>query len=641
MIITLKDGSKREVQEGISVIDLAKEISEGLARVATAGRVDGKVVDLRYNLNKDCNVEILTFDDEDGKKAYWHTTSHIMAQAIKRLYKDVKLAIGPAIDGGFYYDFDTEYRFSEADFEKIEAEMKKIIKEDLPIERFELPRSEAIKLMKDAGEDYKVELIEDLPEDEVLSFYRQGEFTDLCAGPHLMSTGKVKCVKLLSTSVAYWRGDEKNKMLQRIYAISFPKASLLEEHLAKLEEAKQRDHRKLGKDLELFMTHKLVGSGLPMYLPNGATVRRLLERYIQDKEIRMGYKHVYTPSLANVELYKTSGHWDHYKEDMFPVMKMDNEELVLRPMNCPHHMLIFKSKMRSYKDLPIRIGELAHDFRYEDSGTVCGIERVREMCQNDAHLFVRPDQIKDEVGKVVKLILDVYKDFGFKDYKFRLSLRDKNDKHKYFDDDEMWDKAESQLREILTELGLDFYEAEGEAAFYGPKLDVQLKSAIGHDVTVSTCQLDFLLPQRFELEYIGEDGKAHRPVVIHRAILGTLDRFMAFLIEETKGAFPTWLAPVQVKVLPISDKHLEYANKVKEALQDKEVRVEVDDRAEKIGYKIREAQLQKVPYMLVVGDKEQEAGEVGVRNRKDGDVGAMKLEDFVEKIDEEIKTFAK
>ena len=411
-------------------------------------------------------------------------------------------------------------------------------------------------------------------------------------------------------------------------------------HLS-LEEAKQRDHRKLGKDLELFMTHKLVGSGLPMYLPNGATVRRLLERYIQDKEIRMGYKHVYTPSLANVELYKTSGHWDHYKEDMFPVMKMDNEELVLRPMNCPHHMLIFKSKMRSYKDLPIRIGELAHDFRYEDSGTVCGIERVREMCQNDAHLFVRPDQIKDEVGKVVKLILDVYKDFGFKDYKFRLSLRDKNDKHKYFDDDEMWDKAESQLREILTELGLDFYEAEGEAAFYGPKLDVQLKSAIGHDVTVSTCQLDFLLPQRFELEYIGEDGKAHRPVVIHRAILGTLDRFMAFLIEETKGAFPTWLAPVQVKVLPISDKHLEYANKVKEALQDKEVRVEVDDRAEKIGYKIREAQLQKVPYMLVVGDKEQEAGEVGVRNRKDGDVGAMKLEDFVEKIDEEIKTFAK
>ena len=639
--IELKDGSKREAKEGISILEFAKEISEGLARNAMAGRVNGKVEDLRFKLEKDCKLEILTFDDLDGKKAYWHTTSHIMAQAIKRLYKDVKLAIGPAIDSGFYYDFDSEHRFSEEDFAKIEEEMKKIIKEDLQIERFELPRKEAIKLMEDAGEDYKVELINDLPEDEVISFYKQGEFTDLCAGPHLMSTGKVKCVKLLSTSGAYWRGDEKNKMLQRIYAISFPRASMLDEHLKALEEAKQRDHRKLGKELELFMTHKLVGSGLPMYLPNGATVRRLLERYIQDKEIKMGYKHVYTPSLANVELYKTSGHWDHYKEDMFPVMKMDNEELVLRPMNCPHHMLIYKSKMRSYKDLPIRIGELAHDFRFEDSGTVCGIERVRQMCQNDAHLFVRPDQIKEEVAKVVKLILEVYKDFGFEKYEFRLSLRDKNDKHKYFDDDEMWEKAESELREILTEIGIPFYEAEGEAAFYGPKLDVQLKSAIGHDVTVSTCQLDFLLPERFELEYIGEDGKAHRPVVIHRAILGTLDRFMAFLIEETKGAFPTWLAPVQVKVLPISDKHLEYANKIAEELNKNCIRVEVDDRAEKIGYKIREAQLQKIPYMLIVGDKEQESGEVGIRDRKEGDIGAMKLEDFISKINEEIKTFAK
>ena len=639
--VELKDGSKKQVEAGQSVLDVAKSISEGLARVALAGRVDGKVVDLRYTLNKDCKLEILTFDDEDGKKAYWHTTSHIMAQAIKRLYKNVKLAIGPAIDAGFYYDFDTDYRFSEADFEKIEAEMKKIIKEDLPIERFELPRLEAIKLMKDAGEDYKVELIEDLPEDEVLSFYKQGEFTDLCAGPHLMSTGKVKCVKIMSTSGAYWRGDENNKMLQRIYGISFPKARLLEEHLQMLQEAKERDHRKLGKDLELFMTHKLVGSGLPMYLPHGATVRRLLERYIQDKEIKMGYEHVYTPSLANVSLYKTSGHWDHYKEDMFPVMKMDNEELVLRPMNCPHHMLIYKNKMHSYKDLPIRIGELAHDFRYEDSGSVCGIERVRQMCQNDAHLFVRPDQIKDEVARVVKLILDVYKDFGFEDYKFRLSLRDKNDKHKYFDDDQMWEKAEGELREILKELGLDFYEAEGEAAFYGPKLDVQLKSAIGHDVTLSTCQLDFLLPERFELEYIGEDGKAHRPVVIHRAILGSSDRFMAFLIEETKGAFPTWLAPVQVKILPISDKHLEYANKVKETLQEKDLRVEVDDRAEKIGYKIREAQLQKVPYMLVVGDKEEQEGKVGVRDRKQGDIGAIPLDEFVSKIEEEVKTFAR
>lgn len=638
--VTLKDGSNIEVEQGTTIIEVAQKISEGLARVATCGLVNGKVKDLRYELQEDCNLSIETFDSSlDGKKAYWHTTSHIMAQAVQRLFPNVKFAIGPSIENGFYYDFDVEKPFTDEDKEKIEDEMKKIIKEDIEIERFSLPKQDALKLME--GQPYKQELINDLADGEEISFYKQGDFTDLCAGPHLMKTGKVKAVKILSSSGAYWRGDEHNKMLQRIYAISFPKASQVDEYMQQLEEARQRDHRKLGKDLELFMTSPLVGSGLPMYLPNGATVRRLLERYIQDKEIRMGYKHVYTPSLANVELYKTSGHWDHYKEDMFPVMKMDNEELVLRPMNCPHHMLIFKSKMRSYKDLPIRIGELAHDFRYEDSGTVCGIERVREMCQNDAHLFVRPDQIKDEVGKVVKLILDVYKDFGFKDYKFRLSLRDKNDKHKYFDDDEMWDKAESQLREILTELGLDFYEAEGEAAFYGPKLDVQLKSAIGHDVTVSTCQLDFLLPERFELEYIGEDGKAHRPVVIHRAILGTLDRFMAFLIEETKGAFPTWLAPVQVKVLPISDKHLEYANKVKEALQDKEVRVEVDDRAEKIGYKIREAQLQKVPYMLVVGDKEQEAGEVGVRNRKDGDVGAMKLEDFVEKIDEEIKTFAK
>ena len=639
--IELKDGSKREVESGLSVLEIAKSISEGLARNAMAGRVDGKVEDLRFKVEKDCKLEILTFDDLDGKKAYWHTTSHIMAQAIKRLYKDVKLAIGPAIDGGFYYDFDTDYRFSGSDFEKIEEEMKKIIKEDLEITRFELSRDEAIKLMKDAGEDYKVELIEDLPEDEVLSFYKQGEYVDLCAGPHLMSTGKVKCVKLLSVAGAYWRGNENNKMLQRIYGISFPKASMLEEHLQALEEAKARDHRRLGKELELFMTHKLVGSGLPMYLPNGATVRRLLERYIQDKEIKMGYKHVYTPSLANVALYKTSGHWDHYKEDMFPVMKMDNEELVLRPMNCPHHMLIYKSKMRSYKDLPIRIGELAHDFRFEDSGTVCGIERVRQMCQNDAHLFVRPDQIKEEVAKVVKLILEVYKDFGFENYEFRLSLRDKNDKHKYFDDDEMWEKAESELREILTEIGIPFYEAEGEAAFYGPKLDVQLKSAIGHDVTVSTCQLDFLLPQRFELEYVGEDGEMHRPVVIHRAILGTLDRFMAFLIEETKGAFPTWLAPVQVKVLPISEKHVEYAEKVREVLEQKGIRVEVDSRAEKIGYKIREAQLKKVPYMLVVGDKEQEANAVGVRKRGKGDVGQMNLIEFANKIEEEVKNFEK
>ena len=638
--VELKDGSMLEIEQGMSVLDVAKKISEGLARNAMAGKVDGEVKDLRYKLEKDCKLEILTFDDIEGKKAYWHTTAHIMAQAVKRLYgENVKLTIGPSIENGFYYDFDVEKPISENDFEKIEEEMKKIIKEDLPLERYTLPREDAIKLMKEMDEPYKVELIEELPQDEEISFYKQGDFTDLCAGPHLISPGKIKAVKLLSTSGAYWRGNENNKMLQRIYGISFPKASQVEEYLQMLEEAKQRDHRKIGKELELFMTHPLVGSGLPMYLPNGAVVRKLLERYIQDKETAMGYQHVYTPSLANVDLYKTSGHWDHYKEDMFPVMKIDTEELVLRPMNCPHHMLVYKNKIHSYRDLPIRIGELAHDFRFEDSGSVCGLERVREMCQNDAHLFVRPDQIKEEVARVVKLILSVYEDFGFKDYQFRLSLRDKADKHKYFDDDEMWEKAESQLREILTELGLNFYEAEGEAAFYGPKLDVQLKSAVGHDVTVSTCQLDFLLPERFELEYIGQDGEKHRPVVIHRAILGTFDRFMCFLIEETKGAFPLWLAPTQVKLLTISDKQIDYAKLVEEKLQAKGIRVSLDDRSEKIGYKIREAQLQKVPYMLVIGDKEVEANAVGVRSRTDGDIGQIKLDEFVNKIEDEVKNY--
>ena len=642
MKITLKDGSVMEAEKGISVLELAKKISEGLARNATCGKVNGKVEDLRYKINEDSEVEILTFENsEEGKKAYWHTTSHIMAQAIKRIYgNNIKLAIGPSIDEGFYYDFDVKENISSEDFEKIEAEMKKIIKEDLPIERYALSREDAIKFEKDQGEDYKVELIEELPEGEEISFYKQGEFTDLCAGPHLMSTGKVKAVKLLTSSGAYWRGNEKNKMLQRFYGISFPKSSQVDEYLQKLEDAKQRDHRKIGKQLDLFMTHELVGSGLPMYLPNGATIRRLLEQYILNKEVKLGYKHVYTPSLANVALYKTSGHWDHYKDDMFPVMKMDEEEMVLRPMNCPHHMLIYKNAMHSYRDLPIRIGELAHDFRYEASGSVCGLERVREMCQNDAHIFVTPEQIKPIFGEVVNLILAVYKDFGFKDYTFRLSLRDKENKEKYFDDDEMWENAESQLREILKELNINFYEAKGEAAFYGPKLDVQIKTAIGHDITISTCQLDFLLPQRFELEYIGEDGKAHRPIVIHRAILGTFDRFISFLIEETKGAFPIWLAPVQVKLLTISDNHKEYAQKVKEKLEDKGIRVELDARSEKIGYKIREAQLQKIPYMLVIGDKEKESQTVGVRSRKEGDIGAMPINEFLSKIVNEIETFA-
>ena len=639
--VTLKDGKVLDVEKGKTILEVAKQISEGLARMATCGEVNGKVEDLRYELNEDCSLNICTFENsEEGKKAYWHTTSHIMAQAIKRIFgNSVKLAIGPSIDEGFYYDFDIDKAFSEEDKLRLEEEMKKIIKEDLPIERFSLPKKEALELMKD--EPYKVELINDLPEGEEISFYKQGEFTDLCAGPHLMSTGKVKAVKLLASSGAYWRGSEKNKMLQRIYGVSFPKTSSLEEHLAFLEEAKQRDHRRIGKQLDLFMTHELVGSGLPMYLPHGATIRRLLEQYILKKEVKLGYKHVYTPSLANVALYKTSGHWDHYKEDMFPVMKMDTEEMVLRPMNCPHHMLIYKNAMHSYRDLPIKIGELAHDFRYESSGSVCGLERVREMCQNDAHIFVTPEQIKQVIGEVVNLILSVYKDFGFENYSFRLSLRDKNNKEKYFDDDEMWENAENQLRQILKELNINFYEAEGEAAFYGPKLDVQIKTAIGHDITISTCQLDFLLPQRFELEYIGEDGKAHRPIVIHRAILGTFDRFISFLIEETKGAFPVWLSPVQVKVMPISDSQKEYAKEVYEKLFDQDIRVELDDRNEKIGYKIREAQLQKVPYMLIIGDKEVEAKTVGVRSRKDGDIGAMSQDEFIKKIKNEIETFAR
>ena len=639
--LRLKDGSIKEVDAGKSVLDVAKELSEGLARVATCAEVDGKVVDLRYVLNQDCELVIHTFESSlEGKQAYWHTTSHIMAQAIKRINPNAKLAIGPAIEEGFYYDFDVEKNFTEEDKEKIEEEMKKIIKEDLPIEKFVLPRDEAIKLMKEKNEPYKVELIEDLPEGEEISFYKQGEFTDLCAGPHLMSTGKVKAVKLLNFAGAYWRGDEKNKMLQRIYAISFPKASGIDEYMQILEDRQARDHRKIGKDLKLFMTHPLVGAGLPMYLPNGATIRRVLERYIQDKELALGYWHVYTPSLATTNLYKTSGHWDHYKDDMFPIMQMDNEELVLRPMNCPHHMLIYKSEMRSYRDLPIKIGELAHDFRYENSGAVCGLERVRQMCQNDAHLFVRPDQIKEEVGKVLNLIFEVYiNDFGFSrdSFRFRLSLRDKNNTEKYIDNDEMWETAEDALRKILTELGIEFYEAEGEAAFYGPKIDIQIQSALGHDVTIPTCQLDFALPERFELEYIGEDGEAHRPVVIHRAILGSSDRFISFLIEETKGNLPFWVCPKQVAILPIADRHVDYANKVKEELQKSGIRVEVDSRSEKIGYKIREATMSKVPYMFVVGDKEVESNLVGVRKRGDGDIGSMKLEEFIDMVKPEMK----
>ena len=637
--ITLKDGFIKEVESGISVIELAGQISEGLARVATAGKINGEVVDLRTKIENDANVEILTFENDiEGKKAYWHTTSHIMAQAVKRLYGDsVKLAIGPSIDEGFYYDFDSDdKKISQVDFEAIEAEMKKIIKENLEISKFELPRNEAVELAEKLKEPYKVELINDLPEDEVISFYKQGEFTDLCAGPHLMSTGKVKIVKLLKVAGAYWRGSEKNKMLQRVYAISFPKQSMLDEYLQKLEEAKERDHRKLGKELGIFMISDLVGKGFPMWLPNGFLLRRALSDYIMDKELKLGYKHVLTPSLGSVDLYKTSGHWDHYKDDMFPAIEMDNEAYVLRPMNCPHHMMIYKNFLHSYHDLPLRMAEVAHDFRYEDSGTLVGLERARTFTQNDSHIFCRPDQIKEEFKGVINLILDTYKDFGFKNYKFRLSLRDPENKEKYFENDELWNKSENELREVLTELGVDFYEARGEAAFYGPKLDVQVISALGHDITLSTCQLDYQLPEKFELEYVDENGDKVRPVVIHRAIFGTLDRVVAFLLEETKGNLPVWLAPVQVKILPISDKFIDEAKKVYEACFNADLRVELDDRAEKIGYKIREAQTQKIPYMLIVGAKEVETNTVSIRKRGEGEIGALSIDDTIAKIKAEI-----
>lgn len=559
-----------------------------------------------------------------------HSCAHMLAQAVKHLYPDALFWVGPVIEEGFYYDIDLGDKvIKEEDLAIIEKEMKKISKDGKRIVRHELTKQEALDMFK--NDPYKIDLITRMDDVETtISCYTQGDFTDLCRGPHVDTVKELKYFKLLKVSGAYWKGDANNKMLQRIYGVCFDTEEELNEHLKMLEEARLRDHRKVGKELELFMMDDLVGRGLPMYLPNGASIRRRLERYIQDKEISLGYDHVYTPSLGSVDLYKTSGHWDHYKDDMFPVMKMDNEELVLRPMNCPHHMLIFKNKIRSYKDLPIRIGELAHDFRYEASGAVCGLERVRAMCQNDSHLFVRPDQIEQEFAGVVKLILDVYKDFNFKDYSFRLSLRDKEDKVKYFQDDEMWEKAESQLRKVLTDLNIDFYEAIGEAAFYGPKLDVQVKSAIGHDVTLSTCQLDFLLPERFDLSYINEQGEKERPVVIHRAILGTLDRFMAFLIEETKGAFPTWLSPVQINVIPVNNNyHLDYSNKVFDILKQNGFRVELDSREEKLGYKVRESVIKKIPYILIIGQKEVDENKISYRIMGSEDTITVSIDEFI------------
>ena len=575
-------------------------------------------------------VDNMNIKENERLQRLNHSGAHLLAQAVKHLYPNAKFWVGPVIEEGFYYDIDLgNVTLTEEDLPKIEKEMKKIVKDGKKIIRHELTRQEALEMFK--NDEYKIDLIERMPEDEVITCYSQGDFTDLCRGPHVESTKELKHFKLLKVSGAYYKGDSKNKMLQRIYGICFDTEEELQKHLEFLEDCKQRDHRKLGKDLGIFMFSELVGKGLPMWLPNGFTVRQNLVNYIMNKEISLGYKHVMTPSLGNVDLYKTSGHWDHYKEDMFPAMELDDEAYVLRPMNCPHHMMMFKNSLHSYRDLPVRIAEIANDFRYEASGAVCGIERTRAFTQNDSHIFCRLDQIKDEFQGVVKLILDVYKDFGFNDYEFRLSLRDKNDKEKYFDNDEMWDKAENELRKVLTELNTPFYEAEGEAAFYGPKLDVQVKSAIGHDVTLSTCQLDFLLPERFELTYIDEEGKKVRPVVIHRAILGSLDRFIAFLLEETKGALPLWLAPVQVNIIPVSSEHqLDYAYEVKEILEKSGIRVEVDARNEKLGYRMRESQTKKIPYTLVLGDNEKENKTVTYRKHGSSDKETLSIDDFKE-----------
>lgn len=566
-----------------------------------------------------------------------HSCAHLLAHAVKHLYPKAKFWVGPVIEEGFYYDIDLgDQVITDDDLEKISKEMKKIVKSNKRITRIELSKQEALEMFHD--DPYKVDLIENMGEDEVISAYKQDDFIDLCRGPHVESTKLLKNFKLLKHSGAYYKGDSNNKVLQRIYGVCFETPEDLEKHLQDLEDAKARDHRKLGKELDLFMSHELVGAGLQMWLPNGATVRMELENYIRQKEIKLGYHHVYTPSLASTDLYKVSGHWDHYKEDMFPVMKMDNEELVLRPMNCPHHMLIFKNSLHSYRDLPIRIGELAPDFRYEASGAVCGLERVRQMCQNDAHLFVRPDQIKEEISNVVHLILDVYKDFNITEYKFRLSLRDEENLEKYAGNNEIWDMAENEMRRVLTELGYDFYEAKGEAAFYGPKLDVQIKTAIGHDITLSTCQLDFMLPERFDLTYVDEHGAKARPVVIHRAILGTFDRFMAYLIEEYKGAFPVWLAPTQVNVIPVNlEYHEEYAKEIYELLQNHDLRVKLDDRNEKLGYRMRESVMNKIPFALVLGDKERDQGLISYRRYGSNETVTVSQEEFLTLIEEEIK----
>lgn len=631
--VELKDGSVKQYPEGTAIADIVKDISMKLAKSAVAAQVNGRTVDLSTKLYEDCQLNVLTFDDDEGKKVFWHTSSHIMAQAVKRLFPDAKLSIGPAIDNGFYYDFDVEKPFSPEDLQAIEDEMNRIVKEDLALERFVLPREQAIEFVKEKGEPYKVELIGDIPEGEEISFYKQGDFVDLCSGPHLPSTGMVKAIKLLSVAGAYWRGDEKNKMLQRIYGISFPKKSQLDEYLQRLEEAKKRDHRKLGRELDLFSLHE-EGPGFPFFHPKGMILRNTLEDFWRKEHYKRGYQEIKTPIILNRDLWIRSGHWDHYRENMY-FTKIDDQDYAIKPMNCPGSMIVYKRKIHSYRDLPIRMAELGLVHRHELSGVLHGLMRVRCFTQDDAHIFMLPEQIKDEILGVIDLVDYFYGIFGFK-YHVELSTRPENS----MGSDEDWERATNALKEALEAKGLEYKINEGDGAFYGPKIDFHLEDSIGRTWQCGTIQLDFQMPERFDLTYVGPDGGKHRPVMIHRVVFGSIERFIGILIEHFAGAFPTWLAPVQVRVLTVTDRANSYAEEVAQKLKDADIRVETDLRNEKIGYKIREAQLEKIPYMLVLGDKEQENGTVAVRARGKGDLGAMSITEFMNRILEEIRTKA-
>lgn len=633
--VTLKDGSIHEVEEGL-LIQIAKAIDPSLAKKSVVGSVNGVLCDLSSSLNEDAVVEFIDSTDPRAFEVINHSCAHLLAQAVKRLYNGTLCGVGPSIEEGFYYDLAIPTSICNEDLPKIEEEMNRIVKENLKITHEYVSLDDAKEEFK--NDKYKLELLDAIPEGEKIGVYRQGEYSDVCRGPHVMSTGSIKFFKLLSVAGAYWRGDSRNEMLTRIYGTCWFSKEDLEKYLLILEDRKQRDHRKLGKEMGIFMFDDLVGKGLPMWLPNGFLVRRLLADYIMDKEYDLGYKHVMTPSLGNVNLYKTSGHWAHYKDDMFPAMEAEDESYVLRPMNCPHHMVMYKSELHSYRDLPLRLAEIANDFRFEASGALTGIERTRAFSQNDSHIFCLPSQIGQEFKNVVQLILDVYKDFGFENYKFRLSLRDPEDTEKYFGNDDLWEKSESELRSVLNDLGVDYYEAKGEAAFYGPKLDVQVRSAIGHDVTLSTIQLDYQLPERFELVYIDENGEKARPVVIHRAILGSLDRFVAFLLEETKGVLPVWLAPVQVEIIPVNlDAHSEYCESLAKILRKNKIRFEKDYRNEKLGYKIRSAQTKKIPYQLVIGDNEVTNGTVTYREHGKKEQVTVSIEEFVAMVNDLIE----